>query len=575
MAESSSSKTLHDGGRVLALALKRQGVDYAFGIVGFPVIELGSTLQDVGIKFIGMRNEQAASYAASAIGYLTGRPAVCLTVSGPGLINALSGMANAKENSWPLIIIAGASDTDQDGMNAFQEWPQVESCRLYAKFTARPDSVERIPFFVEKAVRTSICGRPGPVYLDMPGSLLNTQVDASTVWPTSVCSDPQRPLADPVNVEQACELLVKAERPLVIIGKGAAYSRAETEILQFVEQLGLPYLPSPMGKGVIPDNHPQCVIAARSKALQNADVVVLLGARLNWILHFGLPPRYSDSVKVVQVDICAEELHNNSKCCVGLHGDIKAVVKQMNLAPELQHYKFPATSLWWKTLKEKINLNMQVVAQSVNNESIPMNFYCAFNVVQKLLPKDCIIVSEGASTMDIGRSMLPNYLPRHRLDAGSFGTMGVGPGFAIAAALHCRDTEPNKRVVCVEGDSAIGFSIMELETAARYKLPIVFIVMNNNGIGFGADSELFDALTADSDATISLQPTFLSPQCRYDKIIQALNCPGYLAKTPTDLDSALRLCLQTTDRPSLVNVLIDPMAMRKQQEFEWLTRSNL
>ncbi|XP_067934876.1 2-hydroxyacyl-CoA lyase 1-like [Watersipora subatra] len=572
MADSAITK---DGATILADALKQQGIEYAFGIVGYPVIELGATLQEVGIKFIGMRNEQAASYAASAIGYLTGRPAVCLTVSGPGLLNALTGMANAKENSWPMLVIAGSSDTDQEGMNAFQEWPQVESCRLYAKYSARPDSVARIPFYVEKAVRYSITGRPGASYLDLPGSFLLQKVNLQSVWHTVSCPNPQRPLADPTHIHQACEAIRCARRPLVIVGKGAAYSRAEEEVKEFVERLGLPYLPTPMGKGLIPDDHPQCVISARSKALQQADLVILLGARLNWILHFGLPPRYSKNLKVIQVDICPEELHNNTTSCIGLNGDIKAVVQQLS-ADMPKSYQFPPDADWWKTLRKKMRVNKEVVAQNVNDKSCPMNFYCAFDIVQKLLPKDCIIVSEGASTMDIGRSMLNNYLARHRLDAGSFGTMGVGPGFAIAAAMLCRDRHPSKRVVCVEGDSAIGFSIMELETAARYKLPIIFLVMNNSGIAFGADPNTFNDLSTSKDPTLSLHPAMLSPECRYDKIISALDCPGYLAKTPQELEDALTATLSaTSDKPTLINVLIDPMAMRKRQEFEWLTRSNL
>ncbi|CAI9551543.1 unnamed protein product [Staurois parvus] len=299
-----------------------------FGIVGVPVIEIAIAAQIAGIKYVGMRNEQAACYAASAVGYLTGRPAVCLVVSGPGLINTLSGMANSNMNCWPLIVLGGSSDTNQETMGAFQEFPQVETCRLYSKFSARPSSLEAIPIVIEKAVRTSIYGRPGSCYVDIPGDFVNKMVDGSEVRYTKCLPRPIS-LADPLEIQKAVAELKKAQNPLVIIGKGAAFSRAEKVIRRLVNEYGLPFLPTPMGKGVVPDDHPFSVAAARSSALLHADLILLLGARLNWMLHFGLPPRFQPDVKIIQVDICPEELGNNVKPVASLVGDINAVTQQV------------------------------------------------------------------------------------------------------------------------------------------------------------------------------------------------------------------------------------------------------
>lgn len=458
-----------------------------------------------------------------------------------------------------MILIGGASDTNQDGTGAFQEAPQVEACRPFVKYAARPDSIERIPFFVEKAVRQSTYGRPGAVYLDIPGNLLQGQADDGDVCVPAPCAPPPRPLAEPKSVTAALALLATAERPLVIVGKGAAAAFAEDGVRSFVDATGLPFLATPMGKGVVPDDHPQSVAAARSLALRRADVVLLIGARLNWILHFGLPPRWHKDVKIIQLDICPEELSTNVPATVSLCGHAASVMDQLNGSCEL---RFPADSAWWAELREKIDVNTGRVQERMSNDAVPMSYYRVFKDVRAVLPRDAIIVSEGANTMDIGRTLMPNFLPRHRLDAGTFGTMGVGLGFAIAAAV----VHPGKKVVAVEGDSAFGFSGMELETACRYRLPITFVVVNNNGIYQGLEETPDDPDTA--------PVTSLTVNARYDKLAAAFGAKGYYVTRPEDLLPALREAMADTV-PSVVNVMIDPFGARAPQEFEWLTRSKL
>uniref|UniRef100_A0A7N8YLQ3 2-hydroxyacyl-CoA lyase n=1 Tax=Mastacembelus armatus TaxID=205130 RepID=A0A7N8YLQ3_9TELE len=495
----------------LEVCVSPQRVDYMFGIVGVPVIEVAMAAQAAGIRYVGMRNEQA-----------------------------------------------------------------VEACRLYSKFSARPSSLEAIPSVIEKAVRSSMYGRPGACYVDIAGDMVNATVETiCTNLVVSCCPPPPVALADHGAITEAVSVLKAAKRPIVIVGKGAAHGRAENALREFVEMAGLPFLPTPMGKGVLPDDHANCVAAARSRALLQADVVLLLGARLNWILHFGLPPRFDPDVKFIQVDLCPEEMGNNVRPCVALLGDINAVVTQLLECVRKEGWNYPTETEWWSTLKDKITANAKISKALAVQSALPMNYYTVFHHVSQLLPRDCIIVSEGANTMDIGRTMLNNYLPRHRLDAGTFGTMGVGLGFAIAAAVVERTENKGRRVVCVEGDSAFGFSGMEVETMCRYNLPVVIIVVNNNGIYSGVDPGTWREMAKMGDLTSIAPPVSLLPEARYDEIMTAFGGRGFLVRTVEELHSSLQLSLSDWERPSLLNVLIDPSSDRKQQEFPWLTRSNL
>ncbi|XP_046954886.1 2-hydroxyacyl-CoA lyase 1 isoform X2 [Lynx rufus] len=548
-ARSDGDEEQVSGAEVIAQALKTQDVEYMFGIVGIPVTEIAVAAQKMGIRYVGMRNEQAACYAASAIGYLTGRPGVCLVVSGPGLIHALGGMANANMNCWPLIVIGGSSERSQETMGAFQEFPQ--------------------------AVRSSIYGRPGACYVDIPADFVNLQVNVNSVRYMECCTPPPVSMAETSAICMAATVIRNAKKPLLIIGKGAAYAHAEMGIRKLVERCKLPFLPTPMGKGVIPDNHPNCVAAARSRALQFADVIVLFGARLNWILHFGLPPRYQPDVKFIQVDICAEELGNNVKPAVTLLGDINAVTKQLLEQFDKTPWQYPPESSWWKTLREKMKSNEAASKELASQKSLPMNYYTVFYHVQEQLPRDCFVVSEGANTMDIGRTVLQNYLPRHRLDAGTFGTMGVGLGFAIAAAILAKARNTGQRVICVEGDSAFGFSGMEVETICRYNLPIILLVVNNNGIYQGFDVDSWQEMLKFGDATAVAPPVCLLPNSHYEQVMTAFGGKGYFVQTPEELQKSLRESLADTTAPSLINIMIEPQATRKAQDFHWLTRSKI
>ncbi|KAK2584282.1 hypothetical protein KPH14_006684 [Odynerus spinipes] len=566
---------MKDGNQIMAEALKQQGLEYVFGIMGHPVIELALNIQAVGLRYVGFRNEQAACYAAQAYGYLTKKPAVVLCVSGPGLLHVIGGMANAQVNCWPVLVLGGSCPQDHEGIGGFQEWPQVEASRPYCKYAARPPSAALIPLHVEKAVRYATYGRPGATYLDLPATILKQNVDENKIVLTLPCPEPPIIFPDQRRIEEAADMLVRSEKPLIIIGKGAAYGRAEQEVQNLVHLTGLPFLPTPMGKGVVPDTDPLCVSSARTYALQQSDVILLLGARLNWMLHFGHPPRFQNNVKIIQVDLCAEELHNSVSSAVAIQADIKCTVESLIKALQSRKWSINRNGQWWKELDLKANKNKNIIHQMCSNVTVPLNYYAAFTCIQQFVPNDCIICSEGANTMDIGRTILLNNLPRHRLDAGTFGTMGVGLGFAIAAALYCKDNAPGKRVLCVEGDSAFGFSGMEIETMFRYQLPVIIIIINNNGIYSGLDSNTFKQIQTAGDPTQVIPPNSLTSETHYERMLEMFGKKGHFCTTIEEIQQALKKSFAELNAPSLINIMIDPQADRKEQKYTWLTESKL
>ena len=547
-----------DGATLVARCLKQQGVDELFGVVGVPVSGIATAALGEGIRYIGMRHEQAAGYAAQTISYLKGRIGACIVVSGPGMTNAITAFGNAWANCWPMLLIGGSSNQLLNHRGDFQAAPQVALAQPFAKWIGQAERIEYIPRYIATAVRAAISGRPGPVYLDLPGDIISARIDEDQlVYPPRV-EAPPAPTVDASLAQQALEAFRSARQPLAIIGKGAAWARAEEQVRRFIDETQMPFLASPMGKGVVPDDHPLSVAAARSYALQNTDLIFLIGARLNWIMHFGLPPRFRDDVRVVQLDIAAEEIGTNVPTEVPLVGDAKAVMAQLVAQLEESPWQVSAQSPWRQELAKEVESKKAATVPLLASDAVPMNYYRPLKEIQDMLPRDAIIVSEGASTMDISRQVLENYEPRSRVDAASWGTMGMGPGSAIAAQV----ANPGKRVIALEGDAAFGFDGLEVEVAVRHKLPITWIVFNNNGIG-GGPSDLPDEQPPPPGAFV--------PNARYDRVIEAFGGKGYHAETPEELRAALQASFASGDT-TLINVMIDPIARRRPQQFAWLSR---
>ena len=545
------------GATLIARSLKQQGIDHLFGVVGFPVGPIAAAAQEEGINYVGMRNEQAASYAAQAYGYMTGRPGACIVVTGPGVVHGLAGLANAQQNCWPMILIGGASETYRGGMGAFQEERQVLIATPFCKFAHGIESVRRIPYYVEMATRHAIYGRPGACYLDIPDDIISGECDLDDIVQVERVPEPPRMVAPTENIEAALDVLEGAERPLVLVGKGMAWARAENEVRDFIDRTQIPFVRSPMGKGVIPDDHPLAVSAARTLALQQADVIFLMGARFNWIFHFGLPPRFAPDVKVIQLDISPEEIGHNRPSEVALVGDGKAIMSQMNQALEGRQWFYPKDTPWRTSLGEKVSANVNQIQAQVNDDTAPAGYFRALRDVAAWMPENAILSAEGAGTMDIGLTQLPVSDARSCLNAGTYGTMGVGLGHAIAACV----VHPNRPVIHLSGDSAIGFSGMEMETLVRYNLPAKIVVLNNGGIGPGMPE-------IPEDPMMNMKPNALIYGARYDKIMEAFGGKGFFVEDPKDIPAALDQAMAFPG-PALVNIVISQSSSRKPQQFTW------
>ena len=545
------------GADLLAKSLKEQGVEYMFGVVGFPVGPIAEAAQKVGLPYIGMRNEQAASYAAGAVGFLTGRPGSCIVVTGPGVIHGLAGLANAQQNCWPMILIGGASETFRNGMGAFQEERQVLAATPVSKWAHAIEHVNRIPFYVEMAVRQSIYGRPGASYLDIADDIITGSCDTDQVVQVQKCPEPPRTQAMPQDIEKALDVLQSAERPLVLLGQGMAYSGATEEVRAFLEKIQVPFVRTPKGKGIMPDDHPLSAGAARTLALQQADVVFLMGARFNWILHFGLPPRYSPNVRVIQLDINPESMHQNKPAEVTLLGDGKAIMQQLNQALAGRQWFHPQSSPWRQAISKKSEENAAMIKPQIDDDSSPGGYYRLFRDIREWLPKNVVLCSEGAGTMDIGGTMMPLENPRSYMNAGSYGTMGVGLGLVVAACV----VHPDRPVVHVSGDSAIGFSGMEMETLCRYGMPAKIVVLNNGGIGPGMPE-------IPQNPMLNMRPNTLIYGARYDRMMDAFGGKGFYVEDPKDLRGALDEAMNFPG-PALVNVKLSQGSQRKAQQFRW------
>ena len=538
---------LTDGFHVFVDALKLNGVHTIYGLVGIPITDLARLVQKSGIRFIGFRHETSAGNAAAAAGFLTRRPGVCLTVSGPGFLNGLVALANATTNCFPMIQISGSSERHLVDMQRgdYEELDQLAAARPFAKAAYRIGRVEDIGLGIARAIRTAVAGRPGGVYLDIPGAVLAQAIAAkaaaNTIWQVVDPDPPQLPA--PEAVDRALELLAQARRPLIVLGKGAAYAQADNAIQKFVETTGIPYLPMSMAKGLLPDAHPQSVAAARSLALSRADVVMLVGARLNWLLAHGASPPWSADAKYIQIDVAASEFDSNRPIAAPLAGDVGSVMSA--LLDRIDSHPVAAPAAWTGELAERRAHNDTAMRDRLAEDPHPMRFHNALRVVRDVLQQhpEVYLVNEGANALDIARNVIDMQLPRHRLDSGTWGVMGIGMGYAIAAAV-----ETGKPVVAIEGDSAFGFSGMEFETICRYRLPISVLILNNGGVYRGDEASGADPA-----------PTVLSPHARHELIAEAFGGRGYHVITATELQAALTDAL-ASNRPTIVDCELDPAA---------------
>jgi oxalyl-CoA decarboxylase len=546
-----AQQELTDGFHLVIDALKLNGINTIYGVPGIPISDLARMAQAAGIRVISFRHEQNAGNAAAIAGFLTKKPGVCLTVSAPGFLNGLTALANATTNCFPMILISGSSEREVVDLQQgdYEEMDQLAIAKPLCKAAFRVLHAADIGIGLARAIRAAVSGRPGGVYLDLPGKLFSQVMDAEAGAKSLVKVIDPAPaqLPAPAAVKRALDVLKGAKRPLIILGKGAAYAQADDAIRALVEKSGIPFLPMSMAKGLLPDTHPQCAGAARSTALKDADVVMLIGARLNWLLSHGKGKTWGEAPKkFIQIDIEPREMDSNIEISAPLVGDIGSCVAALL---EGMDSKWPAAPAdWTGAVRTKKEENVAKMAPRLMNNASPMDYHGALGALRTIIKErpDAILVNEGANTLDLARGVIDMYQPRKRLDVGTWGVMGIGMGFAIAAAI-----ETGKPVLAVEGDSAFGFSGMEVETICRYNLPVCVVVFNNNGIYRGTD--------VNPTGGPDVAPTVFVKGARYDKIMEAFGGVGVNATTPDELKRAVDAAMDS-GKPTLINAVIDPAA---------------
>jgi 2-hydroxyacyl-CoA lyase 1 len=537
-----------DGGRIVARQLKAAGVDALFGVVAGPMIEVFAGAQAEGLRVVGCRHEENAAFMASAWGWVTGRPGVVVVGSGPGMTNAVTPLHVATESGMPLVVLGGSAYGNTRGLGAFQEASQVAFAAPGCKWTGQVDSTERIGEWVHLALGRALAGRPGGVYLDFPGELVARRIPEETAPLRERAPEMAKPHPDPAAIERIADMLATAERPLVLIGKGAAWSGAGESLARLVDR-GLPYVSSPMARGLVPDDHPNFVNAARSAALAGADAILVVGARLNWIFGFGRPPRYREGVRIAQIDVSAEEFSSAADVELGVVADADAAARALCEALEGRALA-TAKGPWLAELRAARGRNEAGLRAVMESDDVPINPYRLVREVREALPRDVSISEDGETTMGICRAILPSYAgPRARLNAGTTGCMGTGVPYAIGAALAM----PERPSVAVVGDYAFGAAAMAIETAARVGAKAVFVVANNEGIAGHLLQDFL--LPPDSPPIAALLPA------SYEKMAEMVDGAAFRVERPEQIRPALDGAL-AADRVALVHVRVDPKARR-------------
>jgi oxalyl-CoA decarboxylase len=556
-AEAQTADTI-DGFHLVIDALKLNGIDTIFGLPGIPITDLTRKAQAAGIRMISFRHEQNAGNAAAIAGFMTQKPGICLTVSAPGFLNGLTALTNATTNCFPMILISGSSEREIVDLQQgdYEEMDQLAIAKPLCKAAFRVLNAEDIGVGIARAIRAAVSGRPGGVYLDLPAKLFAQSMDAEAGKRSliKVVDPAPRQIPAPDAVSRALDLLKGAKRPLIVLGKGAAYAQADADIRALIEKTGIPYLPMSMAKGLLPDTHELSASAARSFVLPGADVVMIIGARLNWLLSHGKGKTWGGKdhkdwggQKFVQVDISPQEADSNVRIEAPLVGDIGSCVAALLAGINAGSWSKPPAE-WLTAITERKDKNVAKMAETLALNPSPMNFHSALAVVRDIVkanPHACV-VNEGANALDFTRSIVDMYQPRKRLDVGTWGVMGIGMGFAVAAAVVSKGP-----VIAIEGDSAFGFSGMEVETICRYHLPVCIVIFNNNGVYRGTD--------VNPSGSADVAPTVFVKGARYDKLIEAFGGVGVHATTPAELKKGMEEAIRS-GKPTLINAVIDETA---------------
>jgi thiamine pyrophosphate-dependent acetolactate synthase large subunit-like protein len=534
------------GSDILAKSLVSQGMDTLFYIMGGPMIETEAAIIKLGARAIDTRHEQAASLMAHAYSRITRKPGVCMGASGPGATNLVTGVANAFVDAAPMIAVGGSSPRVFLEMEAFQEIDQLAVFKPITKWATRIYDAKRIPELVATAYRQATTGKPGPVYIDMPGDILGESVDESTIsYPKSWAPAP-RTHADPAAISEAIALLAKAERPLILGGSGVWWSDAAAAFQAFVEATGIPFYTTPISRGTVPEDHELAFLNARAKAFSEVDVLLAVGTRFNFVIQFGRPPRFAADAKVIHVDVNPTELNHNRPADVPIAGDARAVLEQLTREArgKLDKNRY---SRWVSKLKVLDTEKASEMDKQMSSEDTPIHPLRLCKEVRDFLKRDAILVVDGQEILNYGRQSIPTYVPGHRLNSGAFGCMGVGLPFGVGAKV----AKPNTQVVVLHGDGSYGINAMEIDTAVRHKVPVICVISNNGG------------WTADPKQD---KPGRNLGYSRYDKMAQDFGAHGEHVEKPQEIRPALERAA-ASGKPAVVNVITDYKARASTIRF--------
>src|SRR5579863_2361315 len=532
------------GNELVVRALQDEGVDTVFYLTGGPMVDVAAGCIKA-FHSVDVRHEQAAAMAAHAYSRVLGRPGVCFAASGPGTTNLITGVGNAYLDAVPVVALGGASAVAQDGMGAFQEMDQVGMFKPITKFSERVYDTARIPEIINKAFRVATGGQPGPVYVDLPGDVLYKKVEeAEVLFPKRPHAVP-RISGDPAMVARAIAMLRDAKRPLVLTGTGILWSCAMKELREFVELSGIPFYTTPQGRGVIEEDHALSFLGARNHAWKEADVVLVVGTRLNFIVGFGLPPRWAEDVKIIQVDISDEEIGRNRAVAVGIVGDAKVVLRQL-IDEGRDAFRGAQRTSWLETLRSGDTRAQEKAVALLNSNARPIHPLRLCKEVREFMDRDAIIVVDGHEILNFARQSIPTFVPGHRLNAGPNGCMGVAVPFGLGAKV----AKPNTQVIVLSGDGSFGFNGIEVDTMIRHKIPVLIVVSNNGGWAS------VGGMSAGRDLEFS----------RYDKMAEVFGGHGEFVEKPQDIRPALERA-KASGKVAVVNVITDPKARSTTTAF--------
>jgi thiamine pyrophosphate-dependent acetolactate synthase large subunit-like protein len=532
------------GNDLVVQTLKKEGVDTVFFLTGGPMSDVAGLCLEMEFNSIDVRHEQGASMMAHAYSRISGKPGICFGASGPGTTNLLTGIGNSYLDATPVVALGGSSPLKENSRGAFQEMDQVAIFRPVTKWAERVQDVKRIPELVSKAVRMATQGQPGPVYLDLPGDILYQEVELDEVmFPQNLTRLP-RPAGDAELIEEAVTLLKQAARPLILTGSGILWSDACAALQEFVDLTGIPFYTTPQGRGVIAEDHPRCFLGARSKAFREADVVLVVGTRLNFIVGYGLPPRWSKDVKVIQVDIHREEIGRNRTIDVGIVGDARRVLQQLTEAAR-RSFSAPIDLPWVDELRQQHQRNEARSADLLNSDQQPIHPLRLCKEVREFMDRDAIIVVDGHEILNYARQSIPTFAPGHRINAGANGCMGVAVPYGIGAKM----AKPDTQVIVLSGDGSFGMNGMEMDTAVRHNIPVICVISNNGG---------WAAMGGMAARDLGFT--------RYDKMFESLGCHCEYVEKPGDIRPALERA-KASGKPAIVNVITDPRARASTVKF--------